>query len=540
MSELTVALAFVMLVGVSAVVWRRYDASRIQLRGCMMQLSLGLTLIAVGMAVVLVASTGQVDRVFSIPLRTIAISISMIVGALMVVSAVLQILTVSARSSEPSLEAVRDDAIRLAILKDAHSQLLTLATSGSEISETLATGGPMLRAFVKHDMVSLAVVDDKLADMKRYSVTDSGNRILERGLSFPVSDTAVEQVVESHKASITGALSGVRYRDDAWLTKCGFRSRISVPVVQNDRVMGVLSFVSMSEHAYSDDDISRASMLTDVFAVAIKLSSAERKLKSFRSHVTESWELLSRMVASGDIGSFQRELVKYFTDTLPATCCRLSVYEKFSGTLTCLAEHYRRRHSAGSNRMTTPVRIDRMPCHSSAVRSEEVVVFNQSDRKRTMTDEEVGLGFPDSMHSGMILPLKIGGRVRGIISVGEIREWKRRSFSSDDIACAEMMAAQASLAIAMSESDARGVSIPEPGNISIDDGLLSLVNRRMVSPLSSILGATELLEKEAEPDKGKSQEYVAIIRRNVEKAVKALDEFRELRKLSDTGNNVYR
>ena len=62
----------------------------------------------------------------------------------------------------------------------------------------------------------------------------------------------------------------------------------------------------------------------------------------------------------------------------------------------------------------------------------------------------------------------------------------------------------------------------------------------MVSPLSSILGATELLEKEVEPDEGKSREYVAIIRRNVEKAAKALDEFRELRKLSDTGNNVYR
>jgi transcriptional regulator with GAF, ATPase, and Fis domain len=506
----------------------------------MMRLSLGLTLIAVGMAVVLVTSTGQVDRIFNLPLRTIAISVSMIVGALMVVSAVLQILTLSARSSEVSPKAVRDDAIRLAILKDAHSRLLTLAISGAEISETLASGGPMLKAFVKHDMVSFAVVDDKLADMKRYSVSDSGNRILERGLSFPVSDTAIEQVVESGKASISGALSGIRYRDDAWLSKCGFRSRISVPVVQNNRVMGVLSFVSMSEQAYSDDDVSRASMLTDVFAVAIKLSSAEREMRSLKSHVTESWELLSRLTASGDIGSFQRDLVRCFTDTLPATCCRLSVYERRAGTLTCLAEHYRRRQNSGSDKMATPVRIDRMPWHNSAIRAGKVVVFNQSDGKRIMTDEEVGLGFPDSMRSGMIFPLKVAGRVRGIISVGEMREWKRRSFSSDDIACAEMMAAQASLAIAMSESVPRGVSVQGSGDISIDDGLLSLVNRRMVSPLSSILGATELLEKEAEPDEGKSQEYVAIIRRNVEKAVKALDEFRELRKLSDTGNNVYR
>ena len=425
---------------------------------------------------------------------------------------------------------VRDSYEESALLMDTHSRLLKIAVDIESLSDLLVTGKEQCRVFVPYDMLSISVVDGSAAAMKRHSVMASGNKVSERGLSLPVHETIVEHVVLTRAGDISNNLTGIVYRDDAWLSKCGFNSRLSVPIFIGDRVVGVASFASMALAGFSESHMSKAELLAEIFSVAISNSLIRDRLKSRDKQMQTSWRLLSRLASTGNIEKFFDEFAKQVTSSMPVTCCRLSSYNRDADRLRVVTEHSLRDNTEPEGRTDAETPIDRMPHHRSVLESGRALVVNQADKKDRMTDEEIAYSFPNRIRSAIIVPLNVGGTVRGVMSLGEARDPSRRAFDSGDLSFAQMQATQASLALAISDSNTRLNSlrsVDQNGAAVLET--FSDLSRRMAGPLSSIIGAAELLERNL-PDTGSQKnQCVTTIRRNTNKVVKIVDDFKQFR-----------
>jgi transcriptional regulator with GAF, ATPase, and Fis domain len=376
----------------------------------------------------------------------------------------------------------------------------------------------------------VSVVDDNAAAMKRYSVTASGNMVSEIGLSLPVHETVVEHVVRTRVGDINNNLTGIVYLDDAWLSKCGFNSRLSAPVFVGDRVVGVASFASVALAGFSEEMMSKAELLAEIFSVTISNSLIRDRLNSLDKQMQTSWRLLSRLASTGNIEEFFDEFAKQVTSGMPVTCCRLSSYNRDAGRLRVVTEHSLRDNTEPESHTDAETPVDRMPHHRSVLESGKALVVNQADEKDRMTDEELACSFPDRIRSAMIVPLNVGGTVRGVMSLGEARDPSRRTFDSGDLSFAQMQATQASLALAISDCNTRLKSlrsVDQNGAMLLET--FSDLSRRMAGPLSAVIGAAELLELNI-PDTGiRMMQCVSTIKRNTNKIVKIVDDFKKFR-----------
>jgi transcriptional regulator with GAF, ATPase, and Fis domain len=424
----------------------------------------------------------------------------------------------------------RDSYEKSALLMDTHSRLLKIAVGTGSLSELLVTGKEQFKSFVPYDMLSISVVDDNAAAMKRYSVMASGNKVSERGLSLPVHETVVERVVRTRSGDISNNITGIVHRDDAWLSKCGFSSRLSVPVFIEDRVVGVASFASMALAGFSESMMSKAELLAEIFSVVISNSLIRDRLKGRDRQMQTSWRLLSRLASTGNIEEFFDEFAKQMTSGMPVTSCRLSSFNRDADRLRVVTEHSLRESTEPEGRPDAETPIDQMPRHRSVLESGKALVVNQADEKDRMTDEEIERCFPSRIRSAMIVPLNVGGTVRGVMSLGEARDPSRRTFDSGDLSFAQMQATQASLALAILDNNARLNSLrsaDQNGAAVLET--LSDLSRRMAGPLSSIIGAAELLERNL-PDTGSQMmRCIGTIRRNTNNVVKIVDDFKQFR-----------
>lgn len=430
---------------------------------------------------------------------------------------------------------VQRTSMRMATLKDTHSRLLRVAASSEGLAELLTDGVELFHRFLSFDMLSVSVLDENNVSMKRYSVMESGNRISEKGLSLPLHGTVVERVVQTGKVDTAKEMTGIAYSDDQWLSRCGFCSRLSVPIFDDGRVIAVVSYASVSETKYSESEISDAGLVSDILTIAIKNSQIRQKLRVHSRQIRDSWRLLSELVADGDTERFFDEFVRQVASNMPVTSCRLSLYDRDRNTLRSISEHSHRISDRTKGRFGCELQLERLPQHLSVVRSGSPLMVNQTDPNGRMSDDEAASGFSHEIRSAMLVPLYVGGSIRGIMSLGEARDWERRSFSSDDMSLAQMQATQASLAIAVSEIMSPRKTRTPVRDLSESEQFkhetLSLVMKRMAGPLSSIMGASELLERKLSNVEGPMMDCVRTIRRNTGKVTKAMESFRQF---SDT------
>jgi GAF domain-containing protein len=429
---------------------------------------------------------------------------------------------------------LRESYEQFAHLKDTHTRLMRIALECEGVADLLSTGIRQFKSFVPFDMLSVSVLDENATSMIRYSFMESGNRVQERGLSLPVHESAVEQIARARRGDINNRLTGIDYRDDAWLAKCGFGSRLSIPVFAESRVVGVVSYVSMGHARFNDDSLSRAELLSDIFAVAIRNALVRDRLTSWSNHIRDSWRLLARLVSCGNTEEFFSVFAKQVAASMPVTCCRVSLYDRDANSLRVIAEHSLRGDPKQRYSVSREMPLDRMPHHLSVIKSgKSLIMDNQTDSEDRTENEEIECAFPDKTRSAIISPLSIAGATRGVMSLGEARDPKRRPFGPDDLSFAEMRATQASLALAIEEnrnrlkSSARMKNIEPIGAFVLDT--LSDMNRKIAGPLSSIMGAAELLERNLPNAGGNTTNCVSTIKRNTNRVVKTLNTMKNLR-----------
>jgi len=426
--------------------------------------------------------------------------------------------------------ALRDDIANIVCLSDAHARLTRLAIEADDLTDLMTSGGALLKMFVPYDMLSVSVLDPKITMMRRYSVTESGNRVSEKGLSLPIDDTFVSHVATTRKHEIQNSLSGIQYRDYAWLSKCGFDARLSLPILIDHRVAGVLSFLSLTAEKYSTRSVVAASLLADVFSVAISIQLIREKYASYVQRVANLRELYKNAISEKDSNEFLSKFAERVTASMPVTYCRLSLLSNRRRSLVLLHEHNRRSDAGIVRTGERQIHLESAPIHLRVIETGEALVINLDNADQVISPEELAVSFPKGVRSILLVPLQIEGETRGIMSLGEMRGWDRCPISERDVAFAEMIGICGSLALKIADCSTAS-TLPDRFDFDSHRAVTALpslyYNRRLSAPLSSIVGAAELMERNLPESDSPLMTCVRTIKRNAYSAMKAFNDFRE-------------
>lgn len=91
--------------------------------------------------------------------------------------------------------------------------------------------------------------------------------------------------------------------------------------------------------------------------------------------------------------------------------------------------------------------MEAVPWHKRVIETGEPVVLRQDVPELALSDEECELVLTEGVQSAALIPLIVGGRVLGVVSLGEERSWERSPFTPEKVQLCQSIAAQAAVAI---------------------------------------------------------------------------------------------
>jgi len=107
----------------------------------------------------------------------------------------------------------------------------------------------------------------------------------------------------------------------------------------------------------------------------------------------------------------------------------------------------------------------------------------------------------------------VSGTVRGVISIGEQRNWNRRSLGATDLVFVRAIANQCAAVLRLDETSQAATNL-RPADLmtaGYDDTDIRL-RSRISDPLSSIIGAAELLTRQGADDEFSTRYHAMILR----------------------------
>ncbi|RKX76003.1 MAG: hypothetical protein DRP87_13090, partial [Spirochaetes bacterium] len=87
------------------------------------------------------------------------------------------------------------------------------------------------------------------------------------------------------------------------------------------------------------------------------------------------------------------------------------------------------------------------PWHKKVVEICKPIVLRQDVPELAVSVEELKLALTEEVKSAALIPLIVGGKILGVISLGEERSWERSPFTKEKVDLCQSIAAQAAVAI---------------------------------------------------------------------------------------------
>jgi len=118
---------------------------------------------------------------------------------------------------------------------------------------------------------------------------------------------------------------------------------------------------------------------------------------------------------------------------LPATMSTVALLDGAGDTLVIREGHYLHDHSQSQDFIGRQFRKVNVPAHSQVLSRRRPTVFRQDRLSISLPRKELEVALGKDVKSGAIIPLVIGGRSVGVVSIGEVRAWGRTPFDRDKL-----------------------------------------------------------------------------------------------------------
>ena len=411
------------------------------------------------------------------------------------------------------------------------NHMFSIAGQNTDLTDYLQEITPSLSSLVPYDYISLAVIDNAVENMHRYSFTDVGGALIERGICYPLKKTVTRKAALENRLLVIGNLGSDFYRDDYHLYKCGYTSRLIYPICDaQEKILAVVTLASVTPGKYRDINEEDLQFINRPLARMIEFHQTSKMMNTLRKQIGSSFSLAFSLEEKGLMDDFYGETARVLSETLPATMCRIWGYDADSNSLHSLGYHS--LHEREDNRLR-PIGLELLPHHKRAIQMGKPIIVNQSNPDNQMDESEIdALGIP-GMKSAILAPMKIKERILGVVSVGEVRNWERRSLGPQELLFAQIISTLTALVTALSDGNdkARGYqqkihSLEQ--NSYLYDTYNELPNK-LSSPISAILGAAQILKNNYGSDQSELNKFAGIIVRGAETIIAELNKFDDIK-----------
>ena len=326
----------------------------------------------------------------------------------------------SVRESEEALRKSEAEERSLAGETRVIAHIGQIIGSSLDMSEVYEPFAEQVRKLIPFDRMAVSLVDPELATVTSVYSTGIDISAWERvnplagTLTEPVAWTGSSQLIETEETDESSdRLPGVAAGFEA-----GLRSFLSVPLISNDQVIGVLHTQSVKAGAYSDRDVNLAERVANQIAGAIANSSLHAAIED-QARQTEVLAQIGRIISSSSrIDDVYERFAERVNVIVPFDRITVSTTDQANGTLEYLF----------LSGVDVP---DRVPGHRMALAGTqtEQVVLKRSELLVVMEDDnEVAASFPGllpafhvGLRTSLATPLISEGEVIGVLHLQSTR-----------------------------------------------------------------------------------------------------------------------
>ncbi len=397
----------------------------------------------------------------------------------------------------------------------ALTNLGEVCNQSSNVQEMIPGFFQTVRDLVEAEYLSVASLDNSGENMVRYTIGSSGRLLLEKGISRQTRGTDVFTVFEIGRPIIE---TEIRANDrsgekDGLFLSCGMRSRLMCPVRSGKKVVGVLTLGQSQSGHFTRYHMNRIEGMTDLIAGVMQREQLNRSLEVKEENMLRLQLIQRQMLDGAATQSFFNDACEMLAKRMKCTVARISILDKNNNQMVSQACSTI-RETGHELRENEPIPLSLLPWHRMTLDAQKLMLINQEDPESRMPPQESTSALVPNIKSAMLVPIMLNDEVGGIISIGESRNWNRRAFGATDLIFAKDMAAKCSLALRMKQLEVvADRSRDEVNRIALSySDVTPELRTRMKSPLTSIIGAVELLRLKGTGDDFSSRYYNLILK----------------------------
>ncbi|OGC79650.1 MAG: hypothetical protein A2145_04030 [candidate division Zixibacteria bacterium RBG_16_40_9] len=404
-------------------------------------------------------------------------------------------------------------------------ELSQLLQTNLKLEEAVPHLAKTVQKIQEFQYFSLAVLDSSGQNMRRFTLGASGNLLLEKGVNLPTQGSDLIEVLETGEILVDADYSThAQYLKDYWFKSSGCRARLVVPLRNRKRMWGALTLGHLKPGFFQAQDLKGLKLLlSQITLLLIKthlLEEIVRKEKIVKL-LQESLELFDDRK---DLRQVLEQTTKKVASQLPVSFCKIMLLDSQRQNLRPYAL-YKLRNGETKIEAENPLNLSDLPWHRLALESKRPQLIKQDDPESVMSSQEAKLALSEKIESALLIPILMEDQPIGIMALGEHRNWSRRPLKKDEIILASNLAFQTSQALRQAWSDYKLEQLKAKKAIDPEGRAKEILDLKydINNPLTSIFGASELLqirEKELSPE---SLHYLRVIERNARRIQQTLE-----------------
>ena len=341
------------------------------------------------------------------------------------------------------VEGAFASSLERALLREEIEQRAAIAEVGrvagltSDLSDSFAAIAGLARRVLPHDLLSVEELAPDTSAVEFAAGTGAPDIGTVFSLDAAVSE-AVSNTVGLAVSSQTTQELGARFPERGYISVGGFTSLLAVPLVARDRPTGLLLFHSTEPARYDNADTELAAAVAAQLVSALESSRLARTMEEQVALAAERASLFDEIRSA--IGTAQspdeayRRLSELLKGMIAFDRIGIGTVDLEDGTVTY---RYCEGTDEAAYRIGLPGGIVGTIAQEAATRRGPVVV--QGEPPQSMSARYPGLvtGLNKGLRSFLDVPVKVGGRVVGIVGLGSRQP---SAFSNIDILDVERVA----------------------------------------------------------------------------------------------------
>jgi len=326
---------------------------------------------------------------------------------------------------------------------EAAGQVFQSLNATPDIADAFPSMVAVLQAITGCDWVGIALPGERGEEFIMLTL-DQPRAELGKGYRGRLADTAAAADLLAGRPHLTPDLATeADFPAEQALYQAGHRSRISLPLVIGEQVIGALNLAWPKPAGYDLRQLPLLRQIASAVALALERSRLLTAEQQRRRELDSLYQLSRQLVATDNLDTVLHTVVRHVVEAVHVTFCRLLILED-DGVFVCRAAHPIRvlDHDLGVGR---PDPQPTWLLYRRVLAQAEPEVLHPDDPD--LSEEELQALHLDRAQSICLTPLRVGEEDIGLLMLGEARSVLREPFDAEKLDSIAAMADQAASAI---------------------------------------------------------------------------------------------